>query len=116
MLVTSTVQEKGQTQLLSVNFGKQLAEAFEEGKLWTSLGYTVSKTIIQLQADSERLRLLRWRVEGLTSSSNQAGLLANSDCQIRFGWPQQVMSLTLSHHNDLASAQLQYWKLHDESA
>ena len=70
-------QDKGQAQLLSVNFGKQLAEAFEEGRLWTRLGYGVSKTIAQLQADSERLRLLRWRVDSLTSSCNQAGLLAN---------------------------------------
>lgn len=65
-----TVQD-AHSHLLSVNFGKQLAEAFEEGRLWSSLGYSVSKTIAQLQADAERLRLLRWSVEGLINQHNQ---------------------------------------------
>ena len=64
------VQEKGQT--LAVNFGKELAEAFEEERLWSSLGYSVSKSVTQLQSDAERLRLLRKSVETLIRSNNQA--------------------------------------------
>lgn len=65
-------QDKNAGQMLAVNFGKQLSAAFEEERLWTSLGYNVSQTVRNLQLDNERIRLLRWAVEGVTKSSNEA--------------------------------------------
>jgi len=64
-------QERGQGGLLSVNFGKQLLEAFEEVKLWGSLDFSIPSSARQLQADAERLRLLRGNVAALVSHYNK---------------------------------------------
>ena len=58
-----------------MNFGRQLAEAFEEERLWSGLSYSVSKSLTQLQADAGRLRLLRSSVESLVASGNKASVL-----------------------------------------
>lgn len=68
------LQEKGQSQTIAANFSKQLANAFEEEKLWRAQGFSISNTVRQLQADGERLRLLRAQVWSLTSLFNQVSL------------------------------------------
>ena len=64
-------QEKGSGGRLAVNFGKQALEAFEEVRLWSSLGFNIPAAARQLQADRERLRLLRGNVTNLVIHYNK---------------------------------------------
>ena len=64
-------QEKGSGGRLAVNFGKQALEAFEEVRLWASLGFNIPAAARQLQADGERLQLLRGNVTNLVSHYNK---------------------------------------------
>lgn len=68
------LQEKVVGAQLSVNFGVQLSEAFGEIKLWSSLGFSISNSARQVEADTDQLRLLRGKATLLSNQYNQVHL------------------------------------------
>lgn len=70
-LAQCAVQDKNAGGVIAANTGRQAFEAFQEVRLWTSLGHSIPNIAKQLQADAERLQLLKCNVTTLVAQHNQ---------------------------------------------
>lgn len=54
-----------------MNFGHQVADVFEEIRLWSSVGYSLPQAAKQLEMDADRMQLLRCSVAALVQLHNE---------------------------------------------